>query len=191
MVTAHDLHLVAPGLFLWHAYDRNAKAELFSSAFDATNGRYLVDPIPLLDHSLNALSAGSSVAGVIVTNANHDRASGEFALRFGVKIHRRDHASGPPDKIDNDIEVVAIDGAAPGEIALCVRETLFIGDALINFAPYGFAFLPAKYCTNPKAMPRSLGQLLDLNFSRILFAHGEPITTKARERLQRLLSQSR
>jgi glyoxylase-like metal-dependent hydrolase (beta-lactamase superfamily II) len=64
---------------------------------------------------------------------------------------------------------------------------VIVGDALINFEPHGFDLLPPKYCTNQKRMIRSLRRLLDLDFKRIFFAHGNPIVTRARDRLASLL----
>ena len=64
---------------------------------------------------------------------------------------------------------------------------MVMGDALINFEPYGFTFLPSKYCSNSKLMRASLGKLLDYSFERMLFSHGEPIVCNARERLKALL----
>lgn len=92
--------------------------------------------------------------------------------------------------IGGELEVTAIDGAAGGEIALYHAAnggTLVIGDALINFEPYGFAFLPEKYCQDPRQMRNSLRKLLRFNAERILFAHGMPILSGASERLQQLL----
>ena len=66
---------------------------------------------------------------------------------------------------------------------------MIMGDALINFEPYGFTFLPAKYCSNAKMMRRSLPKLLDYSFDRMLFAHGTPIVCGARQRLEELLRQ--
>jgi glyoxylase-like metal-dependent hydrolase (beta-lactamase superfamily II) len=86
---------------------------------------------------------------------------------------------------------IKIDGAADGEFALYQPDdggALIVGDALINFEPHGFDLLPQKYCNNQKQMIRSLRRLLDLDFDRIFFAHGNPIVTRARERLALLLS---
>jgi glyoxylase-like metal-dependent hydrolase (beta-lactamase superfamily II) len=86
--------------------------------------------------------------------------------------------------------VVALEGAASGEIALLYTPnsgTFIVGDALINFEPYGFAFLPGKYCSNQKQMRRSLRKLLDYKAERILFAHGTPILAGASDRLKSLL----
>jgi glyoxylase-like metal-dependent hydrolase (beta-lactamase superfamily II) len=92
--------------------------------------------------------------------------------------------------IGGELEVTAIDGAARGEIALYHAAnggTLVIGDALINFEPYGFTFLPEKYCQDPKQMRNSLRKLLRFNAERILFAHGMPILSRASDRLRQLL----
>jgi hypothetical protein len=81
-----------------------------------------------------------------------------------------------------------------GEIAIHYEGdggTMVIGDALINFEPYGFALLPAKYCSDFKLMRRSLPKLLDYAFERMLFAHGTPLLSGARERLEFLLAANR
>jgi glyoxylase-like metal-dependent hydrolase (beta-lactamase superfamily II) len=93
-------------------------------------------------------------------------------------------------RIANQLEVITIDGAPPGEIALYHSPnggTLILGDALINFEPYGFTFLPQKYCRNQKEMRRSLRKLLGLEVERMLFAHGTPLLSGASGRLRQLL----
>ena len=94
------------------------------------------------------------------------------------------------EEICDRLRAIAIDGVAPGEIALHYGGnggTLIIGDALINFEPYGFAFLPAKYCSDQREMRRSLRKLLDYEAERILFAHATPILSRASQRLEALL----
>jgi glyoxylase-like metal-dependent hydrolase (beta-lactamase superfamily II) len=201
MISALELQKVGPGLFSWQAYDPKIKAELFSTAIFTPSGYFLVDPIPLAHPALNELRDTGEVGGVIITNQNHLRASSEFAERFSVPIfaHPASFPDQKPsrfvqvadgDKICDTLEVIAIDGAAPGEIVLhYVPEggALIIGDALINFGPDGFTFLPAKYCSNQKAMRRSLQKLINRSSERLLFAHGLPILSQASARLQALL----
>jgi hypothetical protein len=89
---------------------------------------------------------------------------------------------------------VAIEGGPNGETAIHfagTQGTMVIGDALINFEPYGFTLLPAKYCSNFKLMRRSLAKLLDYPFERMFFAHGMPILVHARDRLELLLKEQR
>jgi len=196
---------VAPGIRIWQAYDDLNRVELFSSALDTEAGTCLVDPIPLTFEGMAALQAPRKAVGVVVTNLNHPRAAAEFATAFSRPIYAHRHLR---EKVDfteaiylDDGEVfspgltaVAIDGGPEGELALHYSPaggTLVVGDALINFEPHGFRLLPSKYCQNYKLMRRSLGKLLDYSFERILFAHGTPILSGGRERVEQLLAANR
>ena len=198
---ASDFDRIAPYLALWHGYDPAVKADLYSTCLLTSDGACLVDPIPLESEALDELVGSARVAGIIVTSSNHDRASSRFAEQFSVPIFARRDAF--PDKtpdeftsvadgeeICDELRVIGIEGAGPGEIALyhpADNGTLIVGDALINFEPYGFTFLPGKYCSNEKEMRRSLRKLSACRAERMLFAHGMPILSGASDRLQRLL----
>jgi hypothetical protein len=198
---ASDFDRIAPYLALWHCYDPAVKAELYSTCLLTSDGVCLIDPIPLESEALDELVGSARVARIIVTSSNHDRASSRFAEQFSVPIFaRRDAFSDKtPDEftsvadgeeICDELRVIGIEGAGLGEIALyhpADNGTLIVGDALINFEPYGFTFLPGKYCSNEKEMRRSLRKLLDYQAERMLFAHGMPILSGASDRLQRLL----
>ncbi len=196
-----DFDRIAPYLALWHGYDPAVKADLYSTCLLTSNGTYLVDAVPLQSEALDKLVGSLGVAGIIVTNSNHHRASAQLADRFSAPIFAdadtfpdnrpgqfRRVADG--DKICDELHVIGIEGAAAGEIVLHYAPsggTLIVGDALINFEPYGFTFLPAKYCSNEKEMKRSLRKLLSYKADRMLFAHGSPILFGASDRLQALL----
>jgi glyoxylase-like metal-dependent hydrolase (beta-lactamase superfamily II) len=200
-VTTPDFHHLLPGFWVWQAYDSTAKVDLFSSAILTSVGIYIVDPIPLPDPQLREFSEAAKVAGIIVTNANHPRASSAYSDRFSAPVLAGTHSF--PDlkparfseakngtAIGGELDVIQVDGAVAGEVALYHASnggTLIVGDALINFEPYGFSFLPRKYCLNQKQMRSSLHQLLARPAERILFAHGTPILSGATARLQRLL----
>ena len=203
MPIASEIESVVPGIFLWRVYDPAVKADLFSTAIETDNGTFLVDPVSLAGDALAWLRAQGGVAGIIVTNENHIRAAASFAAQCDVPIFVhpslvdvmtlariqpiRDREAFAPG-----LTAVEIDGGPMGEITIhCDADngTLVIGDALINFEPYGFALLPSKYCSNARVMRRSLPKLLNFNFQRMLFAHGTPILTAARERLEQLLPQ--
>lgn len=197
-VSAPELFAIADGLWIWHAYDPSVKAELFATAFAARADLYLVDPIPLAEQEFQKLAG--LLAGVIVTNANHERAAPDYAGRLSVpilahagalaEINASQTANLSALASNGNIQVIEIEGAVSGEIAIYLSTgggTLIVGDALINFEPYGFTFLPAKYCLDPKQMRRSLRTLLSFSFERMLFAHGTPIVSGARDRLGQLL----
>ena len=205
MVEAFDLQPLLHGLWLWQTYDPNVKSDLFSTAAKIVDGLFLIDPIPLAPAALVNLTSNGVMSGVIVTNANHVRAAEAFATRFGVPVFASATVLGQlrcadtiavegRQKIGAGLTTIAIEGAVPGEIALHLENnggTIVIGDALINFEPSGFALLPPKYCSDQKLMRRSLRQLVDLPFERLLFAHGTPILSSARARLEALLADDR
>lgn len=202
MVAAEEIALVAPGILAWQVYDPAVKADLFSTALETEMGGYLIDPVELATEALKTLQTGQKVKGIVVTNENHERAASQFAERFSVPIYthgalqeavalRRTVELKDRVEIQPGLTAVAIPGAPAGEIALHYEAnggTLIVGDVLINFEPYGFGLLPAKYCRDFKLMRRSLPRLLDYPFERMLFAHGTPILSGARARLELLLA---
>ena len=196
-----DFDRIASNIAIWHGYDSAVKAELYSTCLGTSAGTYFIDPIPLESEALHELIGSNSVAGIIVTNGNHHRASAKFAEKFSAPLFGRTEALlnkaarelkrvTDGDEISEELRAIGIEGAGEGEIALHYAAdggTFIIGDALINFEPYGFTFLPAKYCSNQKQMRRSLRKLLAYKAERMLFAHGLPILSAASERLRGLL----
>jgi glyoxylase-like metal-dependent hydrolase (beta-lactamase superfamily II) len=202
MSPVRELLALSPRLHIWHAYDSRVKAELFSSALGTDDGLYFVDPIPLHSETLANFVSSRAVAGIIVTNANHFRAAASFSDTLQAPLMASAVATSPGaelsevmdlkegDRCGSELRVLEIAGAVSGEIAIfCERDggTMIVGDALIHFEPYGFEFLPAKYCTDAKEMKRSLRHLLDYRFERMLFAHGTPLIESAHARLAQLL----
>ncbi len=190
---------ISPSFALWHTYDQKIKAELFSTALVAGNELTVIDPIALpLAHQRELESLGP-VARIVITNANHARDAATFAHFYSAPIFAPAELSAelPHSHSLQDahaigrLRVIQIEGAADGEFALYHPDdagTLIVGDALINFDPHGFTLLPRKYCTNQKQMIQSLRKLLDLDFARIFFAHGNPVMIRPRERLESLLN---
>ena len=202
MTQNQDIDEVAPGLCIWSAYDPSVKVDLFSTALATPSGTFLVDPIHLAPASLLRLRTNRILAGIVATNVNHARAAIEFAESFSVPLYVHDQLCGAPDfpgatqasegtRIDNELAVIMIDGGPLGELALHHdrnRGTLIIGDALTNLTPNGLEFLPAKYCRDSKLMRLSLKKLLNYPFERMFFAHGTPILSSAKRRLEQLLA---
>lgn len=204
MKPVRDFDSITPDLAIWHAYDPEVKAELYSTRLAIAEGAYLIDPIPLQKRALEELIDSRPVAGIIVTNSYHHRAVAGFAEQLSIPVfaHRDTFPDRQPlalnlvadgEEICEGLCAIAIDGGPPGEIVLHYKPnggTLIVGDALIHFEPYGFTLLPPKYCSDQKQMHRSLQKLLAYKVERILFAHGMPIVSGATERLQLLLNSS-
>ncbi|PYJ10245.1 MAG: hypothetical protein DMF06_06965 [Verrucomicrobia bacterium] len=201
MSLAQEIDEVSPGIFVWQVYDSKVKAELFSTALETETGLFLVDPIPLASNPVE-LEANRKTAGVFVTNINHVRAAQEFSKALSAPLYAHEELRETVDfpeatwvhdgaQPSPGLTVIAIEGGPAGESALHLADnggTIVVGDALINFDPMGFALLPPKYCLDPKLMRRSLGKLLDFVFERLFFAHGTPILSGARARVEKLLA---
>ena len=202
-MTGRDVELqrVCPSVLSWSRYAPEVKADLFSTGVVAASGAYFLDPITINAEALREACAPAEIVGVVVTNENHARAAADTAAAFGVAVFAHPDARaavdlpGGIDIADGEqfapgLTAITIDGAPAGEIAIYAEAdggSLIVGDALINMGSYGFTFLPAKYSRNHKQMRRSLRKLLDCDFQRIVFAHGLPIVTNAKDRLASLL----
>ena len=201
MPVACDLDQPFPGLFFWQYYDSKIKADLCSSAILASGKIYLVDPILLDASQLDRLRKKAPPAGIIVTNANHARACDYYSKELSVPIlaQRATFKGKNPlqfveisggRKICPELEVIAVEGAVAGEVALydpLNGGTFIVGDALINFEPSGFTVLPRKYCLNERQLRQSLWERVIRPAERMLFAHGTPILSGANAHLRRLL----
>ena len=196
MARALEIQPILPGAFVWHCYDPASRTDLFSTGLQTDTGTFLIDPASL---EADAMIELTGVAGVILTNNNHLRAAADFAKRFRVPIYAEPPAAvglvgakaiDSHSPLAPGLTAIPVEGAATGEIAIhwaAQPATMVMGDALINFEPYGFTYLPAKYCSNFKLMRISLTRLLDYSFERMFFAHGTPILSHGRERLEALL----
>jgi hypothetical protein len=202
---AIDLTRVGSATFVWQEYDPAVKADLWSTAMVLGPAVYFVDPIGLEQGAMQGLLADRIVAGVFVTNENHLRSAPVLAKQLSTQIlaHHElaNHEtfadlpvtalSGGDPIAGGALRIIEIAGAPAGEIAI-FRDSdsgeIIVGDALINFPPHGFTFLPNKYCSNPRAMRRALRDLLEFSFERMLFAHGAPIMHGARDKLEQLIA---
>lgn len=200
MSAAEEIQPVNDRLSFWQGYDPAVKVDLSSHAFRTGDGWVLIDPIPLREGLLEELKEQGNIAAVILTSANHERAAAAFKKECRVPIIAHLESvpgvSITPDQLVEDgsvvhgLTVVHLPGFALGEIALYSSAhggLMIIGDALINLQPDGLQILPHKYCADPKIARKSLQKLLQFPFEVMTFAHGLPITTGAKSRLQEIL----
>jgi glyoxylase-like metal-dependent hydrolase (beta-lactamase superfamily II) len=199
--SAQEISTVTNHLHLWQYYDATVKADLYSTAIRTEAGLFFVDPVPVRNLPLRDFVKDEAVVGVFVTNINHGRAAGVLAKNFSVPIfaHEAIQNAGNFQSIRcvsdreilaDELRVIEIAGAPIGEMAIYHAAdggSFVVGDALINFEPYGFALLPPKYCEDAKKMRQSLRRLLEYEFDRMLFAHGTPLMHCARKKLEQLL----
>ena len=199
MAHAKEFQTVREGLFFWQAYDASVKVDLSCCARRTKKGLVFIDPIPLAEPALNALTAGCPPAAIVLTNGNHERAARGFREQFQIPVsaHRDalpelgqwvDRILEDGEMLMDELTVIGLPGASTGEIALYGADALHVGDALIHLPPLGLGVLPDKYCSDPKELRRSLGKLLRFPFDALTFAHGLPVMTQAWQRLSHLIA---
>ncbi len=190
-------------LACWEAYSAETKVDHHSSALGVDGQLYFVDPILLQRELLDELAqprlpppfysptattrARPGVQGALLHSDLRARA---MPGRNWGSIWTANSCTRAVAEL-NAFEVVALPGGAAGEVAIYLPldgGIVVVGDALINLQPYGFSLLPDKYCADPKELRRSLKGLLEYSFEKMLFAHGTPIMSGARRKLEALLA---
>ena len=197
---ADELQQVSDSLFHWSVYDPAIKCELGSIAVKVASGLVVVDPIPLAGDAWAELLAGSPLRAILLTNGNHARDAEALRAKHQVPIvtapaAHRELAPLVPDVVllENELiygaSVIPIPGATEGETAFHFGNgVLALGDAVIHLdSEKGLELLPDKYCHDPRENRRSLEKLLALDFHTLTFAHGLPVTQRAKEKLRALL----
>jgi hypothetical protein len=196
---ADEFQSVRADTLFWQAYEPAVKCDLSSCARIFGKELVFIDPIPLAADALAELAELATPVAVILTSGNHARAAVKFREKFSIPIHA--HAAAVPElgitvdgllteggEAPGGLEVMEIEGAAAGEIALIGGGIAHVGDAVINLEPMGFSLLPDKYCADPRTMRMSLGKLLRFDFELLTFAHGLPLVSHARQRLAQILA---
>lgn len=181
-------------LACWHGYNPDVRCDCSSVAVLTGVGWLVFDPLPLARAAWDQLLDKGPVRGIFLTSGNHQRDSLALREESGAPIHAPASSQGEveadvwhePGGVVEGFFLTPLPGGGPGEGAWCDGTVLVIGDAVIHLD--GLAFLPDKYCEDPKRMRRSLKVLGDLHFDSVFFAHGLPIMLRARERLGELLA---
>jgi glyoxylase-like metal-dependent hydrolase (beta-lactamase superfamily II) len=198
---ADEFQALSDTLYHWSVYDPAVKCEIGCAALKLPSGWVVVDPVPLAETAWKELLALAPLRAILLTNGNHVRDT--VALRAQHKAPivtapdtRRDIAELRPDitllpgELLYGITAIAIPGATPGETAFYSQTgVMILGDAVINASTErGLELLPDKYCADAEQNRASLRKLLDFDFHTLTFAHGAPVTTRAKEKLTALLN---
>jgi hypothetical protein len=203
MPVADTIHEVVHNMWMWHAYDPSVKADLSSCALRSEDGLIIIDPILLCEEGMLVLQEAAPWAAIVLTNANHARASLEFKQRSGAPIFAHPHAAReleiPVDafletggRIGGNLEIVDLQGAGSGEVALYhPAGSIHFGDAVVNLESTGLDFLPEKYCLNLAQLKTSLRALEGRRANIMTFAHGLPIVTGTQSRFDALIQRTK
>ena len=201
MLPATQLTAITGKLHGWAAFQTEWKVFFNSYALTTTAGILLIDPTKPAPAVLEALDNLGEVTGIILTNANHDRAAGWFRNHYGTQIYAHEQAPADCDtkidvlvvdgeKLPGGLTVIHLPGVASGEMALFSQADgglLMIGDAIVHPDGKGLDLLPEQFLEDRRVARQSLHKLLDYDFQVATFSHGAALVAHAKQQFAAFL----
>jgi hypothetical protein len=190
---------IAPGLWHWKALRESIGSEV--SSYYLLRERVLIDPM-IPPEGLGWFDEHGRPEHLLLTNRHHDRDAWELENDFGCTVHcirnglHELEGRGAvvsfdfDDVLPGDVVAYEVDAICPDECALHApaHRALACADGVVRRPADGpLSFVPDELMDEPERTKARLRdayrQLLDLEFDRLLLAHGNPIIDGAKDAL--------
>ncbi len=188
---------VMPGVWRWSIDDPRIDFISVSHAVPADDGAVLIDPVPLAPEALDALGP---IAAICLSCGSHQRAIWRYRRELGAPIHapalsqtleeEPDARYGDGDVLPGGLQAVFTPGAGTTQHTfLLARDggVAFVADLLLRAPGRDLRFVSDRYLHDPEQARRSTRTLLELAFSVLCLAHGEPIVDEPKRAIRELL----
>jgi hypothetical protein len=192
---------IAQGLWHWTARHPHIHADV--SSYYLLPERVLLDPMLPPGGAAWFSEQDAEPRHILLTNRHHDRDSWRLREEFGCEVHcvsegcHELHGRGPVtafefgDELPGRIVAYKIDAICPDETAFHIpsQRALAVADGVVRWPGVDrLTFVPDSLMDDPEGTKRGLraaySALLELNFDRLLLAHGEPVSAGASEALR-------
>jgi glyoxylase-like metal-dependent hydrolase (beta-lactamase superfamily II) len=190
---------IAPGI--WHWTARHPRIGMDVSSYFLPDLGLLLDPLTPPE-VIDRLEEIGPPKAILLTNRHHYRSCPELVERFGCtvrapKVGMHEFDEGDPvesydfgdELLDGAVLVHEVGGISPDESGLFIPSVsaLAVADGVISYG--GLQFVPDEYFDDPEGDQRALKEsysrlAAELDFDALLPAHGEPITSGARDQLR-------
>jgi len=194
---------IAPGLWHWKARHERIGSEV--SSYYLTDGRVLIDPMTPPD-GIEQLRRLGPPEHVVLTNRHHDRDSWRMREAFGCTVHCIRNGAHEldgrgevvpfdfGDELPGGVVAHEVDAICPDETALHIsaHDALACADGVVRWpGDERLTFVPDRFMDDPEqtksALRDAYGRLLELDFDRLLLAHGEPLSSGAKQAMRRFV----
>ena len=195
---------IAPGLWHWTAWHEHIHSAV--STYYLAGSRVLIDPM-IPEDGLGWFEQHGVPEHVLLTNRHHDRQSWRLRDAFACTIHcvrngmYELEGRGPAepfdfgDELPGGVIVHEVDAICPDETALHIpsHRALACADGVVRSRDSGdLAFVSDHLMDDPEETKAGLRKayrgLLDLDFDRLLLAHGNPVVSDGKEALRAFVS---
>lgn len=186
---------------IWHWKARHPKIGLDVSSYYLQDLAVLLDPLTPSD-VIDRLDELGPPSEALLTNRHHYRSCGELVERFGITVRApkagmHEFTEGEPvepyefgeELAEGAVTAHEVGGICPDEAALHIPslKALAVADGVINYD--GLRFVPDNYFDDPKGDQQALKDAYsrlagELEFDMLLTAHGDPLTSGARDELR-------
>ncbi|MCW2960579.1 MAG: hypothetical protein JWM90_966 [Thermoleophilia bacterium] len=196
---APSVETVADGLWHWRISNANIGGAVSSSHAvriedpeSGAMGCVLVDPVRLDPHAMQQLP---KVRAIVLTARCHQRAAWHYREQLGVEVwmprnaedseEAPDHLYGDGDELPGGLRAIHTPGPAGQHYSLLdrVHNALIVSDLVAAGDDGSVSLLPDSFSEDPAASRASVAELADAEFEILLFDHGAPIISRARETL--------
>lgn len=190
---------IAPGVVSWETHHEGIGFPVRSHWL--VEEGIVIDPrVP--DGGLDAF-ADDPPEHALLTNRHHHRHAARFRERFGTTVHGHQagmHEFDAGEEVEpfafgatwSGVTAIELDAICPEETAIHApaRSALAIGDAIVNHGELGF--VPDQYLgDDPEGIKAAIREaarnLLELEWTHLLLAHGDPVVDAGKERLRAFL----
>ena len=188
---------IAPGL--WHWTARHPHIGSTVSSYYLENEGVLLDPMFPPDGPDWFNGRGCAPEHIVLSNRHHDRDSWRLQETFGCEVHcianglHELTGRGPVtpfqfgDELPGGIVVYEVGSICPDETALHIpaHQAVACADGIVRWPGVdGLTFVPDWLMDEPPQTKEGLRSayrgLLELDFDRLLLAHGDPILEGAK-----------
>ena len=195
---------IAPGL--WHWTARHPQIGMEVHSYCLAGEGVLIDPIRPSVGPDWFRERGAEPGHIVLTNRHHDRDSWALREEFGCEVHciangcYELEGRGPVtpfefgDELPGGIVAHEVDAICPDETALHIpaHRALACADGVVRWeSGDGLTFVPDWLMDDPEQTKAGLRaayrRLLDLDFDRLLLAHGAPVPRDAKSALRQFV----
>lgn len=193
-----------PDLWCWSEFNAERNLDFHSYFWQRPEGNVAIDPLPLSEHDAAHVAGLGGVAWILISNADHTRATSALQARWGAKLAAPKGDAQLPvwqdltvhswmaadELLPCGIQCLGVQGSkTPGELAFVLPpgDTLYCGDLVRGQRAGTLNLLPPTKLSDPRLAAESVRKLANLReITAVLVGDGWPVFVDGGQALRAL-----